>query len=62
MGGYWPDALTAMAFLAGATTTIGVRSGVMVLPYHPPIQLAKAALRWRRLRDDAECCSAGGAR
>ena len=42
MGGYWPDALTAMAFLAGATTDIRVRSGVMVLPYHPPIQLAKA--------------------
>jgi probable F420-dependent oxidoreductase len=42
MGAYWPDALTAMAFIAGATTTIRVRSGVMVLPYHPPIQLAKA--------------------
>jgi probable F420-dependent oxidoreductase len=42
MGGFWPDALTAMAFLAGATSRIRVRSGVMVLPYHPPIQLAKA--------------------
>jgi probable F420-dependent oxidoreductase len=42
MGGYFPDALTAMAWIAGATSDIRVRSGVMVLPYHPPIQLAKA--------------------
>jgi probable F420-dependent oxidoreductase len=42
MGGYWPDAFTAMAFIAGATQNLHVRSGVMVLPYHPPIQLAKA--------------------
>jgi probable F420-dependent oxidoreductase len=42
MGPYWCDALTAMAFIAGATRRIGVRSGVMVLPYHPPVQLAKA--------------------
>jgi probable F420-dependent oxidoreductase len=42
MGGHFPDALTAMAFLAGATTRIRVCSSVLVLPYHPPIQLAKA--------------------
>lgn len=42
MGAHFPDALTAMAFLAGATTRIRVRSGVLVLPYHPPVQLAKA--------------------
>jgi probable F420-dependent oxidoreductase len=42
MGAFFPDALTAMAFIAGATSRIRVRSGVIVLPYHPPIQLAKA--------------------
>lgn len=42
MGGHFPDALTAMAFLAGATARIRVCSGVLVLPYHPPVQLAKA--------------------
>jgi probable F420-dependent oxidoreductase len=42
MGGFWPDAMTAMAFVAGATTRIRVRSGVLVVPYHPPVQLAKA--------------------
>lgn len=42
MGAYWPDAFTVMAFVAGATRTINVNSGVLVLPYHRPAQLAKA--------------------
>jgi probable F420-dependent oxidoreductase len=42
MGAYWPHAFTAMAFIAGATTRIRVNSGVIVLPYHHPVALAKA--------------------
>jgi probable F420-dependent oxidoreductase len=42
MGAYWPHAFTAMAFLAGATSRIKVNSGVIVLPYHHPVALAKA--------------------
>jgi probable F420-dependent oxidoreductase len=42
MGAYWPDAFTAMAFMAGATTRIRVNSSVIVLPYHQPVALAKA--------------------
>ena len=42
MGGRWPDALTVMAFIAGATTRIAVNSGVIILPLHNPVRLAKA--------------------
>jgi probable F420-dependent oxidoreductase len=42
MGAYWPHAFTAMAFIAGATTRIRVNAGVIVLPYHQPVALAKA--------------------
>jgi probable F420-dependent oxidoreductase len=42
MGTYFPHALTAMAFIAGATSTIRVNSCVIVLPYHNPVVLAKA--------------------
>jgi probable F420-dependent oxidoreductase len=42
MGSHWPHALTAMAFIAGATTRIRVNSSVIVLPYHHPVALAKA--------------------
>jgi probable F420-dependent oxidoreductase len=42
MDSYWPNALTAMAFVAGATTRIRVNSCVIVLPYHNPIVFAKA--------------------
>ncbi len=42
MGAYWPDALTAMTFIAGATTKIRVNSSVIVLPYHEPLAFAKA--------------------
>jgi probable F420-dependent oxidoreductase len=43
MGAHWPNALTAMSFIAGATINIRVNSCVIVLPYHNPIVLAKAA-------------------
>jgi len=42
MGAHWPHALTAMAFIAGATTRIHVNSCVIVLPFHNPLVLAKA--------------------
>lgn len=42
MGPFWIHALTAMAFVAGATSRVLVDSSVIVLPYHDPIVLAKA--------------------
>lgn len=42
MGAHWSHAMTAMAFVAGATTRICVDSCVIVLPYHHPVVLAKA--------------------
>jgi probable F420-dependent oxidoreductase len=39
---YWYDLPTLAAFLAGATTRIRFLTSVMVLPYHPPVQMAKA--------------------
>ncbi len=42
MGAFWPHAITAMAFIAGATTRILVNSSVLILPYHNPLNLAKA--------------------
>jgi probable F420-dependent oxidoreductase len=49
MGRRWSHALTAMAFVAGATSTLVVNSGVIVLPYHHPIVLAKAIATLDRL-------------
>jgi probable F420-dependent oxidoreductase len=42
MGPFWTHALTAMAFVAGATSRIVVDSSVIVLPYHQPVVFAKA--------------------
>jgi probable F420-dependent oxidoreductase len=42
MGGFWPHAMTAMAFMAGATSRIRVNSAILVLPLHHPVALAKA--------------------
>jgi len=42
MGAYWTDAFTVMSFIAGATTRLRVNSGVIVMPYHHPVQFAKA--------------------
>jgi probable F420-dependent oxidoreductase len=42
MGSHWPHAMTGMAFVAGATSRLVVDSSVLVLPWHEPIQLAKA--------------------
>src|SRR3546814_160901 len=42
MGSFWSHAMTAMAFVAGATTRLIVDSSVIVVPYHPPVVMAKA--------------------
>jgi probable F420-dependent oxidoreductase len=36
-----PDPLDLLAFLAGQTTTLGLATGVLVLPNHHPVPLAK---------------------
>src|SRR6201997_1540284 len=36
-----PDPLDLLAFLAGGTTTLGLGTGVLVLPNHHPVVLAK---------------------
>ncbi|MET3960267.1 putative F420-dependent oxidoreductase [Marmoricola sp. OAE513] len=36
-----PDPLELLSFLAGATTTLGLATGVLVLPNHHPVVLAK---------------------
>jgi len=38
----WHDQLTLAAFLAGNTSRIEFMTTVLVVPYHPPVQLAKA--------------------
>ena len=38
-----PDPLDLLAFLAGQTTTLGLATGVLVLPNHHPVVLAKRA-------------------
>ena len=42
MGPFWVHAMTAMAFVAGATSRVIVDASVLVLPYHHPVVLAKA--------------------
>jgi len=42
MGSRWPDALTTVAFFAGATQRLGFITSVLILPLHPVVQLAKA--------------------
>jgi probable F420-dependent oxidoreductase len=41
-GGRYLDPLGALAFLAGATARIGLGTGVINLPYRPPLPTAKA--------------------
>jgi probable F420-dependent oxidoreductase len=41
-GGRYLDPLTALAFLAAATSRIGLGTGVINLPYRPPLPTAKA--------------------
>jgi probable F420-dependent oxidoreductase len=42
LGPFWMDALSVMAFVAGATRRIRVDTSVLVVPYHHPLAFAKA--------------------
>lgn len=44
-----PDPLDLLAFLAGQTTTLGLATGVLVLPNHHPVVLAKRVATLDRL-------------
>ena len=41
-GGRYLDPLTALAWLAGQTSRVGLGVGVLILPYRPPLPTAKA--------------------
>ncbi len=41
MGTKWTEPVTTMAFLAGATSRVHFVTGILVLPYHNPVVLAK---------------------
>lgn len=42
LGPFWMHAMTTMAFLAGATERVRLDTTVLVLPYHRPLDFAKA--------------------
>jgi probable F420-dependent oxidoreductase len=44
-----PDPLALLSFLAGQTTTLGLATGVLVLPNHHPVPLAKRVATLDRL-------------
>jgi probable F420-dependent oxidoreductase len=44
-----PDPLDTLAFVAGVTTTLGLATGLLVLPWHHPLVLAKRAATVDRL-------------
>jgi probable F420-dependent oxidoreductase len=46
-----PDPLDLLAFVGGATTTLGLGTGLLVLPEHHPVQLAKRLATIDRLSD-----------
>ena len=48
-GGRYLDPLTALAWLAGRTTRIGLGVGVLILPYRPPLPTAKVVATLQEL-------------
>ena len=44
-----PDPLDTLAYVAGVTTTLGLATGLLVLPLHSPLMLAKRAATIDRL-------------
>lgn len=44
-----PDPLDTLAYVAGITTTLGLATGLLVLPWHHPLALAKRAATIDRL-------------
>lgn len=51
-GGRYTDPLTTLAWLAGATTTIKLGVGVLVVPYRPALPTAKAIATVQELSGD----------
>ncbi len=51
-GGRYLDPLTSLAYLAGATRRIALGTGVLVLPYRPPLPTAKAIATLQELSDN----------
>ena len=51
-GGRYLDPLATLAFLAGATERIGLGTGVLVLPYRPPLATAKWVATIQELSGD----------
>ncbi|HME78005.1 MAG TPA: LLM class flavin-dependent oxidoreductase, partial [Mycobacterium sp.] len=45
----WIDPLIGLGFAAAATTTIGIATGVLLLPEHNPVLVAKQAATLDRL-------------
>ncbi|NRA08887.1 MAG: TIGR03619 family F420-dependent LLM class oxidoreductase [Myxococcales bacterium] len=48
-GGRYLDPLTCLAWLAAATSRIGLGTGVLVVPYRPPLPTAKAVATLQEL-------------
>ena len=44
-----PDPIDTLAYVAGVTTTLGLATGLLVLPWHHPLALAKRAATVDRL-------------
>jgi probable F420-dependent oxidoreductase len=47
----WLDPMVCLSFAAAATSTIGVATGVLLLPEHNPVMVAKQAASLDRLSD-----------
>lgn len=53
-----PDPLELLAFLAGRTERLGLATGVLVMPNHHPVVLAKRAAE---PTSNFRCCASSGA-
>jgi probable F420-dependent oxidoreductase len=58
-GGRYLDPLATLAFLATATTRIGLGTGVLVLPYRPPLATAKWIATIQELSAGRLACGVG---
>ena len=58
-GGRYLDPLATLAFLAAATTRIGLGTGVLVLPYRPPLATAKWIATIQELSGGRLACGVG---
>src|SRR5689334_21371953 len=56
---FWYDLATLGAFLAAATARIRFITSVLVVPYHPPVQLAKAIATLDVLSGGRIACGVG---